>query len=339
MLYPPEHVRFATTLPYFSEPSFAARATYLWPSYNAYKTGKLSFELHNLFSILVSVFRQDLLVIDSTPKSSLAACCLLALTPRRLHGRIILHGEMWAPSRGLLKKLEKVAIRCADRAIDRYIVISSDELTFFPRLWGVAANKMSFLPYFSTLKEDDVKETIADGDYVFAGGNSHRDYEPLIEAARRLESVNFVIATKRLADHKNLPANVTAGPLTHEDFMACMREAKAVVVPLKRDLDRSAGQQTYLNAMYFGKPTIISEAFGVKDYVKHGHNGWIVNGTSDEYVENLEYILSSENTLSIEEVCKNARDSAAQFTFDRHAQGIVDIVDEWFSEKREGVAA
>jgi glycosyltransferase involved in cell wall biosynthesis len=71
-------------------------------------------------------------------------------------------------------------------------------------------------------------------------------------------------------------ANVKAGFLPPDEHDARVRAAAVVVVPLLADTDRSAGQQTYLNAMGRGKPVVVTDAPGVRDYVTDGETGLIV---------------------------------------------------------------
>lgn len=321
-------IGFETNLPYFSEPNFAARANFLYAANHSNRMGRPIFELFNTVSIFFSALRCNLLVLDSTPRSSLAACLLLAPIPRRLRGKIIMHGEMWAPDGGFLGWLQGLAVRFSDKCVDRYIVWSSEELTEFPKLWGVSIKKTRLVPFFWTLRSNELEPQSEAGDYVFSGGNSHRDYEPLIEAARELPHVRFIIATQRLSNRTDLPPNLIAKAVSHSQFIALLKGARVVVVPLKANLGRSVGQQTYLNSMLLGKPTIVSKAYGVRDHVRDDEDGWIVDGSRHEYLRALKYVLSSSNEKSVARICQNARARASTFTFDRHAVEILAVVDE-----------
>ena len=224
---------FATTLPYFSERSFFARTRYLYASHHTEIGGRPAFEQRNLASVLAAAAQHNILVLDCLQRSSLLACALLALVPRRAKARIILHGEMWAPDNGLLGRVEAAAVSIADRSIDCYIVFSSDELTEFPRNWGLDKSKTRFIPFFWTLKVADLEMKPEAGEYVFAGGNIHRDYEALIAAALRLPDVRFVLATRLLRDRTDLPSNVEARQVPHAEFVSLLSGARIVVVPMR----------------------------------------------------------------------------------------------------------
>lgn len=321
---------FQTTLPYFSEPKFSDRAIYLWPAYNANLMGKVRFDLRNFISILKASVSDRLVVVDSIPRSSVAACCVAALIPKPWRAPIVLHGEMWEPDPGLLGWLERTAVRLADRSIDRYIVLSSEEIEAFPRIWKVSKDKVSFIPFFYTLLEDELRQPARKGQHIFAGGNSMRDYAPLIEAARRLPDTRFILATREIDRSCRLPENIEAGQIPHDEFMEAMRSAAAVVVPIKQGLSRAAGQQTYLNAMMYGKPTIVSPDFGVRDHIEHGRNGWISTHTQDDYVELIRYVTDPANAEHVDEVSRNAIATASRFSYAAHVSAIVDLIDAHF---------
>ena len=72
------------------------------------------------------------------------------------------------------------------------------------------------------------------------------------------------------------PANVTIGELDPRRYEERFRSASIVVVALAPRRDRSAGQQTYLNAMVLGKPVVVTDALGVREYVEDRRTGLIV---------------------------------------------------------------
>lgn len=93
---------------------------------------------------------------------------------------------------------------------------------------------------------DEVKEELArpryEGEGVFAGGDSLRDYSALVTAAGRLPELSFLIATN-LIQGSTTPGNVRAGALPHQDFVEGMRDASIVVVPMDAGIERSAGHR------------------------------------------------------------------------------------------------
>ena len=177
--------------------------------------------------------------------------------------------------------MDRIATRAGIRLLDgdhvHYCVHSAQQKERFPELWGVAADRVHVAPYYYTLSEEELAEPVDRSGGVFAGGDSHRDYGPLIEAAREIDS-DFTLATGRLSADQlaALPPNVRAGRVPHDEFMRRFRSAAVVVVALQGRSDRSAGEQTYLNAMVLGKPVIVVDTMGVREYVEDGKTGLIV---------------------------------------------------------------
>jgi hypothetical protein len=174
-----------------------------------------------------------------------------------------------APRHG--HRLGRSAIRILDGDNVHYAVLSRHELDSFPRLWGVDPSRVHFTPFCATV-EELVHEPTGDG--VLAGGNSLRDYRALVRAAPDIDA-RLTLAT-RLPLPPTTGGNVEAGFLPADEYEARERAAAVVVVPLLAGTDRSAGQQTYLNAMGRGKPVVVTDAPGVADYIAHEETGLIV---------------------------------------------------------------
>ncbi len=153
-----------------------------------------------------------------------------------------------------------------------FCVLSSWELERFPQTWGVPAAQVRFTPFCFTIPEHELDLPVAEDCGVFAGGDSLRDYTPLIDAARGIEA-RVTIASRSLDERTNAPANVSLGEVSPERFAELNRRAAVVVVALADSGDRSAGQQSYLNAMALGKPVVVTDAPGVRDYVEDREDG------------------------------------------------------------------
>ncbi len=76
-----------------------------------------------------------------------------------------------------------------------------------------------------------------------------------------------------------------------------------------------------LEAMACGIPVIITEHAGVKDCVRHGIDGFVVSPYSSEHLaETLFYCYQNRTTL--QEMGRNARQQAEQFSWRRYQDGI-----------------
>lgn len=326
-------VTFASSLSYPEIPTFANRATPLMmpPRRN------LTFvdEMGMFFRVLQIARKEKVVLLNSTwgrLHPDLLAAAIVGLWPRRNRPVIVMAGAMWEPNGGFRGVIEKLVVKLADRAIHRYAVQSSEELTIFPATWGISPSKTRFCPYFFSLTREQggiISTNLRNGKHVFAGGNSHRDYEPVLKAAKLMPESQFVIATHLLDGRVDLPSNVTAGLVTHHEFMDLMASAAAVIVPIQKGLRRAVGQQTYLNAMWLGKPTIVNNVLGVRDHIQNGETGLVVGGSPESYVEALKWVFNPANKKQVSQICENAeRVVRDNFNVGRHVEQLLAIVDE-----------
>lgn len=179
------------------------------------------------------------------------------------------------PLRHLLPMASRALIRAVDGPHVTWCVLSTEELSSFPKTWGVAPERVVFTPFAHTLWGGGENEPVTRGDYLFSGGNSLRDYDLLEEAVAGL-SVRVRIGTRWVP--RRQAAQLDASTVTHTEFLSLMRASQAVVLPLLKS-SRSTGQQTYLNAMALGKPVIVTDAPGVRDYIEAGVTGVVVEPT------------------------------------------------------------
>jgi glycosyltransferase involved in cell wall biosynthesis len=160
---------------------------------------------------------------------------------------------------------------------------------------------------------------------VFAGGNSLRDYRALAAVAPTLDAP-VVIATRLLQSSHD--GNVRIGQLPQADYDRELRAARVVVVPLRDDTTRSAGQQTFLSAMALGKPVVVTDSPGVRDYVRDGETGLIVPPNDPQRLaEALRWLLDDANRADVEAMTARARrDVAGNYSLAAYLDRVLDVV-------------
>jgi glycosyltransferase involved in cell wall biosynthesis len=320
------NVPFATTVNYKDDARWFSRAQIIESPYT------LSEEIRAFFQLLLQATKVPAIVFDSSSgkiHAELLVAGLLGLLPKSMRPATILMGCMWKKDKGLAGLIQSLIVRFADKGLDLYAVQSSEELSDFPQTWGINKAKMRFCPYFYTVTAEDVSEgAIPEKPYIFAGGNSHRDYEPLIEAARQMPDYPFIVATRLLDDRTDLPSNMIVGTVPHKKFMSLMQNAMAVVVPMRRGLSRAAGQQTYLNAMWFAKPTIITNVFAVRDHITHQKDGLVIDGSSEELHHWLQWLTDKNNAEAVTQLSQEAEKTAKCFSFENHVSYLLAILNE-----------
>lgn len=293
-------------------------------------------EVRDFFAVIRAARTTKAMVLDCASgraQPELLACCVIGLWRRKHRPVIVMAGAMWHKDPGLRGAIQKVILKLADRAITRYAMQSTEEFPVFVRSWGIPQDKLRFMHYYYTFTARDLQEDPPPAEnFVFAGGNTHRDYLPLVEAMKKLPQHRLVIGSK-LLDGTELPPNVQAGQLPRKEFIRMMRAARAVVVPIREGLTRSTGHQTYLNGMLLRKPTIVTDVMGVKEYTEDGRAVLIVDGTSDDYVNAIQKVFSPEDQEEIERMCDLAQTLATEkYTFEDYADRLVEILDEAVSE-------
>lgn len=212
----------------------------------------------------------------------------------------------------LVQGLKRLHKRLSALSVDRFLVWARHEVREYAAEFGIPEAKFAYVPFHITL--EDYAFDVRDDGFVFAGGNGDRDYRVLVRAARGL-SAPVVIATtdKSLLAGEDIPANVTVRGVSHEEFRRLMASCRIAVVPMRGGLLHSGGQQTFLNSMYLGKPTIVVGPRVAEGYVEDGINGLVVD--HDDAGGLLRAIESLWDSPSLRErIGRAGRETAAQRT-------------------------
>ena len=266
--------RILTTVP-LDLPPFRANPPDRWPECLDVLDRRQLSGPALLRRLLASRRGYDALLLNGSGRFDQLAAALITRDPG--HVPIVVSDCTWDTGTSLLDRLGcRVGIRLLDDATTTFCVLSSAEKARFPRTWHVDPARVAFTPFCHTLTEAQLDAPTSEDLGVFAGGDSMRDYATLVEAARHVP-VSFRIAARSLSgDAAHPPVNLQCGPVSADQFVDLMRRARIVVVPMRRDICRSAGQQTYLNAMALGKLVIVSDSPGVRDYIDDGVTGLVV---------------------------------------------------------------
>lgn len=161
--------------------------------------------------------------------------------------------------------------RYAFKNLDGLIVNAIEERRFYSRLMDRPETVIRFIPFPSNI---DYPQMIEDhAGYVFAAGSSLRDWKTFFLAIEDLKLPSIVVASAKDVECKRVPDNCELYlDIPYEDYKALLRKAKVVVVPLT-ETRRSTGQSCFLEAMSYGKPVIVADVVGCRDYVVENVNG------------------------------------------------------------------
>jgi glycosyltransferase involved in cell wall biosynthesis len=265
---------------------------------------------------------------DGAPTRQLVAAAVIAR--RRNPPHVIFADCAWGPSATQIHRIvDRAAIRLIDGPRVHYCVHSREQQRRFPEVWGVAEERVHVTPYYYTLSEEELAMPTQRDGSVFSGGQSRRDFGTLIEAAARIERPVRIGGQISPDDRKRLPRNVQAELVPHEEFISLLRRSSVVVVSLEHT-SRSAGEQTYLNAMALGKPVIVTDTMGVREYVEHRDTGLIVPpADARALTATLEWALDPANDAEVEAMAQRAREVAlTRFSPDAYIAKLLAVLDE-----------
>src|SRR5439155_10621829 len=140
-----------------------------------------------------------------------------------------------------LRSVARLGVRALDGPHVTYCVLSEQEREMFSSAFGIPGERIACTPFgHMLLGRADGPTSV--GGYLFAGGDSLRDYDTLLAAVNGLDVPVRLVTNRRF---ERLPENVTAGPAPYEPYVELLAGARLVVVPL-RTIRRSAGLITYL---------------------------------------------------------------------------------------------
>ncbi len=229
----------------------------------------------------------------------------------------------WYESSPWRTRLKGLRLRWAARSAERFVVWASHEVEDYARAFGLPPEKLEYVPFHTTL-QNYTYEARDDG-YLFAGGNYDRDYPTLIEAVRDL-GVPTWIATTRPGQLAGVvvPPHVRVEGTTVAGFRQAMAASRLTVVPMQPGLLHSGGQQTCLNSMRLGKPTIAVGRRWAVDFITDGEDGLIVDYSDPQGLRRaIRWVLDHPDAAR--RMGERARERAAWFTTERTMRAVYAI--------------
>jgi glycosyltransferase involved in cell wall biosynthesis len=199
--------------------------------------------------------------------------------------------------------------------VDFCVVWASVERARYASAYRVPIGKFVFVPHHHSLLRYQYE--VADDGYIFTGGNADRDYGFFFEAIRDLP-VTCLLATNRsgLLAGLDIPKNVHIVSASPSEFRQLMARSRIVVMPMRATLLHAGAQQTILNAMYMGKPVILTDPEGGADYISHQRTGLLVSYPDVNALRTAILHLWDHPELA-KSMGEKARESATQLSTER----------------------
>ncbi len=181
--------------------------------------------------------------------------------------------------RGPAGIFDTLKMRIFKDAVDAAIVWGLADVDIYARETRLPTDKFIFHPFHITLEGYEFE--IRDDGYIFAGGNHGRDFETLIDALKEVDYPAF-IATQvpGVAERARPYPHITVRGVSPRDFRQLMAGSTLVVEAHPPSFFRTAGHQTFLNAMWMGKPFVLADRRSSYGYFTDGIH-WLVTDAGD----------------------------------------------------------
>lgn len=220
--------------------------------------------------------RDDIVLITADTTAQIK----LGLLRRILRGRatVIASDTVLPPVRDFKASIKSKVVGYALRGVDGLIVHHRD-LSGYVRSYGIDTAKAVFVSFkvnaWETLAED-VPQNAAEE--VIVIGRSHRDIRTFFAAARRLPEVPFAWLRPPLPElgihgsdgTDDIPppnVRVLEDDGSRQSFVRFIRQAGAVLIPVRPETISAAGLSTFLDAMALGKCVIMTDCPAQRDFV------------------------------------------------------------------------
>lgn len=229
-------------------------------------------------------------VISHLPLTTLALCNALSLRGNsRIPHLAFSFNFTTLPSGNRLDRFRRGLAR-----VDRFAVYTSFEKELYSEIFGIPLDRFSRLdwtqspPLIGTLPSD----LLPDEPFVAAIGGEGRDYGLVLDMARSMPDLSFVIIARPDPMFDDLPSNVRLFCNIPAPVCWAIAERSAFVLVPLRDPETCCGHITLISARLSGIPMITSRSAGTREY-SEGYRATLIAepGRTEEWVDVLKCAL------------------------------------------------
>lgn len=229
----------------------------------------------------------DVVVLYQPPKRLQWFLCGLRLVTIWKTPKLIFIDILFTrPNVGFRDQIRLLVKRILLKHVDLFIVFAKhvEPLT---KYYGIDHGKYRYVPFkVNRLARARACSSSSEGEYVFSGGRSRRDFRTFCLAMKELGYPGVILTPRAdeaeyhetFLDQSLVPDNVR---VVYEDgvpesWIKWIEGSKSVVVCIISDSIIYAGVSTYLEAMGLGKCVIVTDSLGVRDILEDGNQALIV---------------------------------------------------------------
>jgi glycosyltransferase involved in cell wall biosynthesis len=165
--------------------------------------------------------------------------------------------------------LQAFGLRALFKRIDHFVHYFRD-LSGYERFYGIDSARSSFVPFKVDLREV-YKPKLNPGEYVLCFGGSMRDYECFLAAMAQLDlpgAISEITARRLVGTAISANVRVLKDDGSQQSLIQIIEGARIVALPIQPRNINASGLGTYLNAMWMGKPLILTQGPGVSDLLQ-----------------------------------------------------------------------
>lgn len=165
--------------------------------------------------------------------------------------------------------LRILLVRLAVPGIEAFLTTSREEVGLYASMFAIPPDRILFLPDTAGGKFMTPRQYPEEA-YVFAYGNSDRDFDTLLAAAPAI-SGPVTILSQKWRPSVPLPANVTVitRHLPQEELIERIAQARVVVIPIKSH-HVAAGQNAMLEVMCLSRPLVVTSNMTTLEHAQDG---------------------------------------------------------------------
>lgn len=175
-----------------------------------------------------------------------------------------------------------------------FIAFSKGEGENLIREVGMAPQDVHFHLWRQELYGFGGASAAVEGDYVFAGGYSNRDYDLLLQAMAGVDAPLVVVAAER--NHVVVPAQARVSlqlDLPEAQFESLLAASRVVAMPLKSQ-GEACGQSVLLRVLRNRKPLVATRHEAIEAYLGSDYPGFVPHDDVDAMRATLQRAITDD---------------------------------------------
>ncbi|WP_036608544.1 glycosyltransferase [Oribacterium sp. P6A1] len=213
---------------------------------------------------------------------------------------------IYKPLQGIKGKLKYILYNKTvhSKHVMRIICYSKYEVKYYGDMFSAPKGKIvSTLLGLGDQRYRNGDHQVHNEGYILDAGRSNRDHAFLEDALKNTD-YKAIIADRTYNGEGNDNCEIRHDVKYGEDLYKLIEKSFVVIVPLK-DVNISAGQTVFIQAMMFAKPIIVTSSKTIDEYICNGQNGFIIEKEKDSLLKCLDVL--SNNTELYNEMCLKSR--------------------------------